>query len=165
MTGLTAEGLVFHPNPEIGMMVELPAVIETIDEFARAADFFSIGTNDFVQYMLAVDRGNKRVAEYFCPYHPSVLRALAKIALAGEKAGIDVSVCGEMAHEAEYIPFLLGIGIRSLSVNAKDLPAVQARITGLSMADAREHADRLLAETTLAGARRVLDSFDRETAS
>jgi phosphotransferase system enzyme I (PtsP) len=163
MARLTAEGLDFHVNPEIGMMVELPAVIETIDEFARAADFFSIGTNDFVQYMLAVDRGNKRVAEYFCPYHPSVLRALSKIARAGEKAGIDVSVCGEMAHEAEYIPFLLGIGIRSLSVNAKDLPAVQARITGLTMTDARAHADRLLAETTLSGARRVLDGFDRET--
>lgn len=159
MDSLKSEDLAFHKKPEIGMMVELPAVIETIDEFASMADFFSIGTNDFVQYMLAVDRGNKRVAEYFCPYHPSVLRALAKIAKAGEKAGIDVSVCGEMAHESEYIPFLLGIGIRSLSVNAKDLPMVQQQITGLSMADAKQHAEELLAESFLEGAKRVLDRF------
>lgn len=157
---LDAEGLAHHNHPEVGMMVELPAVMETLDEFAQAADFFSIGTNDFVQYMLAVDRGNKRVADYFCPYHPSVLRALAKIAKAGEKAGIDVSVCGEMAHEAEYIPFLLGIGIRSLSVNAKDLPQVQKRIVSLTLDDIERHARSLLKETTLEGTRRVLDEFN-----
>ena len=110
--------------------------------------------------MLDVDRGNKRVADYFCPHHPSVLRALAKIARAGDAAGIDVSVCGEMAHESEYIPFLLGIGIRSLSVNAKDLPRVQKRIMSLSLGDMESHARALLAETTLAGARRVLDEFN-----
>jgi phosphotransferase system enzyme I (PtsP) len=157
---LDEEGLDHHSHPEVGMMVELPAVMETLPEFAQAADFFSIGTNDFVQYMLAVDRGNKRVADYFCPHHPSVLRALAKIARAGDAAGIDVSVCGEMAHESEYIPFLLGIGIRSLSVNAKDLPRVQKRIMSLSLGDMESHARALLAETTLAGARRVLDEFN-----
>ncbi|MBU1170555.1 MAG: phosphoenolpyruvate--protein phosphotransferase [Proteobacteria bacterium] len=160
MEAMDEEALEFNRNPEIGMMVELPSVMETLDEFALAADFFSIGTNDFVQYMLAVDRGNKRVAEYFCPNHPSVLRSLYKIALAGQKAGIDVSVCGEMAHESEYIPFLLGIGIRSLSVNAKDLPAVQKRITGLSMVDAQAHAKSLLKEVTLAGTRKILDTFN-----
>lgn len=156
---LEEEGFAHHSRPEVGMMVELPAVMETLPEFALAADFFSIGTNDFVQYMLAVDRGNKRVADYFCPHHPSVLRALAKIVRAGIQAGIDVSVCGEMAHEPEYIPFLLGIGIRSLSVNAKDLPLVQKRILSLSLEDMEAHARSLLAETTLAGTRRVLDGF------
>ncbi len=161
MEKLKAEGLVHHEKPEVGMMVELPAVMETLDEFAEAADFFSIGTNDFVQYMLAVDRGNKRVADYFCPYHPSVLRALAKIAGAGERAGIDVSVCGEMAHEPEYIPFLLGIGIRSLSVNAKDLPQVQKRITSLTLDEIRDHTRSLLEMTTIEGARRILDEFKK----
>jgi phosphotransferase system enzyme I (PtsP) len=158
---LEEEGLGHHGHPEVGMMVELPAVMETLDEFAHAADFFSIGTNDFVQYMLAVDRGNKKVADYFCPYHPSVLRALAKIAKAGEKAGIDVSVCGEMAHESEYIPFLLGIGIRCLSVNAKDLPLVQKRISSLSMEEVINHANTLLNETTLEGTKRTLNEFNK----
>ena len=158
---LGEEGLEHHEKPAIGMMVELPAVLETLDEFAEAADFFSIGTNDFVQYMLAVDRGNKRVADYFCPYHPSVLRALAKITQAGDRAGIDVSVCGEMAHESQYIPFLLGIGIRSLSVNAKDLPLVQKRIISLTLDQVVQHAQALLHETTLEGTKRVLDDFNR----
>jgi phosphotransferase system, enzyme I, PtsP len=160
LDSLKEEALDHHDHPEVGMMVELPAVIETLDEFAEAADFFSIGTNDFVQYMLAVDRGNKRVAEYFCPFHPSVLRALSKIVVAARKAGIDVSVCGEMAHESEYIPFLLGIGIRSLSVNAKDLPRVQQRVTGLSMEEAEAHARELLGEKALKGTRAALDRFN-----
>ncbi len=151
MDMLDEENLDYSKNPDIGMMVELPAVLETIDKFAEETDFFSIGTNDFVQYMLAVDRGNKRVAEYFKPHHPSVLRALNKISQAGIKAGIDVSVCGEMAHESDYIPFLVGIGITSLSVNAQALPAVQQRITSLSMKDAKKHAEELLKECTVKG--------------
>ena len=160
MEALNEENLNYNKKPDIGMMVELPAVLETIDEFAAETDFFSIGTNDFVQYMLAVDRGNKRVAEYFKPHHPSVLKALNKIAQAGIKAGIDVSVCGEMAHESVYIPFLVGIGITNLSVNAQDLPAVQQRITGLSMKDAQQHATGILTESTVRGTAERLKILD-----
>jgi phosphotransferase system enzyme I (PtsP) len=156
MASLEEEKISYNDNPEIGMMVELPAVLETIDEFAAEADFFSIGTNDFVQYMLAVDRGNKRVAEYFRPYHPSVLKALEKISKAGIKAGIDVSVCGEMAHESKYIPFLIGIGIKNLSINAQALPRVQSRIKTLSMAEAKKHSAALLNESTVKGTMAVL---------
>lgn len=158
MEQLDEEGLDYNKAPDIGMMVELPAVLETIDDFAREADFFSIGTNDFVQYMLAVDRGNKRVSEYFRPHHPSVLRALEKISQAGIKAGIDVSVCGEMAHELKYIPFLLGIGISNLSVNAKALPYVQKKIISLSMTDAKQESSVLLGESTISGVNKILEA-------
>lgn len=158
MEQLEEENLEYNKKPGVGMMVELPAVLETLDEFAKEADFFSIGTNDFVQYMLAVDRGNKRVSEYFRPNHPSVLRALNKISKAGIKAGIDVSVCGEMAHELKYIPFLVGIGITSLSVNAQALPHVQKKITGLSMKDAQKHSAELLSINTVKGTMEILDA-------
>ena len=144
------------PMPDIGMMVELPAVLPMIDEFAKEADFFSIGTNDFIQYMLAVDRTNNRVAEHFCPHHPAVLRGLKQIAAAGIKAGIDVSVCGEMAHDLRFLPFLLGIGITQLSVDPHFLPDLQAAIGEMSVADATGYARRLLAQSTIRGVDNIL---------
>lgn len=145
MAALQKEGLACHVSPQIGMMVELPAAVEIIEEFAKEADFFSIGTNDLVQYMLAVDRSNAQVAHYYQPQHPAVLRALTRVARAGKAAGIDVSVCGEMGHDAAFIPFLLGIGIRTLSLDAQFMPAVQQQILTLKMKEAEEHAERLLA--------------------
>jgi len=144
------------PMPEIGMMVELPAVLPMIDDFAHEADFFSIGTNDFIQYMLAVDRTNNRVAQHFCPHHPAVLRGLKQIADAAIAADIDVSVCGEMAHDLRFLPFLLGIGIRQLSVDPHFLPDLQAAIGEMSVADAAGYAQRLLALNTVAGVEAIL---------
>lgn len=156
MASLKAEDLEHHPDPAIGMMVEVPAVVEIIDSFTREADFLSIGTNDFVQYSLAVDRGNEKVASYYRPDHPSILRALSKIVRAPLKAGKDISICGEMAHEKEFIPFLVGIGVPTLSVDPQFLPMVQDEISKLDMADARRHAERLLGEDTLRGVRDIM---------
>ncbi len=156
---LSKEQIEFNRDVALGMMVELPSVLETIDEFAREADFFSIGTNDFIQYLLAADRSNKMVADHYIPCHPAVNRGIARIVNAANAAGIDVSVCGEMAHEKEYIPFLLGVGIRTLSVDPQFLPNVQKTIMNLDMADARKYAHRMLAETTVKGARKVLESW------
>ncbi len=153
---LEEEGLAHHSDPVIGMMVELPSVLGIIREFAREADFFSIGTNDFVQYMLAVDRSNEKMADYYRPYHPSVLRGLQDIVRAAKEEQKDVSVCGEMAHEPEYLPFLLGIGVRRISVDPKFLPSLQEMISHMRIADAEDHARRLLSESTLRGAREVL---------
>jgi len=139
------------PRPMIGMMVELPAVLDLIDDFAEEADFFSIGTNDFTQYMLAVDRTNVRVAAYYCPHHPAVLRGLKRIVDAAERLGISVSVCGEMAHDPRYVPFLLGIGIRRLSLDPHFLPLVQKVISSLTMQKARTYAETLLDEPTISG--------------
>ncbi|MBU2429297.1 MAG: phosphoenolpyruvate--protein phosphotransferase, partial [Proteobacteria bacterium] len=149
----------YNPDVGIGMMIELPSVLETIDEFAKEADFFSVGTNDFIQYMLAADRANKMVADHYIPYHPAVNRGLGKISAAAQKQGIDISVCGEMAHEKEYIPFLLGIGIRILSVDPQFLPMVQKTIMNLSIKDAQNYAEKMMAQTTIKGAKAVLDSW------
>jgi len=148
---LCRRGVACCTSPSVGIMVELPAIAETMDAFAAEADFFSIGTNDFVQYMLAADRANAKVASYYCPHHPGVLRALARIARAAVDAGKDISVCGEMAHQAAYIPFLLGIGIRKLSVNPQFLPAVQAQIGGISVSEAEQLAAAMLAENSVEG--------------
>ncbi len=163
MEMMSKENLVFNPNVAIGMMIELPSVLETIDEFAKEADFFSIGTNDFIQYMLAADRANKMVANYYVPYHPAVNRGLAKVAAAGLRHGIDVSICGEMAHEKDYIPFLLGVGIRTLSVDPQFLPQVQQIILNLNLSDANAYAQNMLSQTTIKGAKKILDSWDNKS--
>jgi phosphotransferase system enzyme I (PtsP) len=151
-----------HQHPLVGALLEIPSVLEIIDELAAAADFLSIGTNDFIQYMLAVDRSNEEVASYYCPYHPSVLRGLSKIAQAAARRNKDLSICGEMAHQMEYIPFLLGIGVRILSVYPKFLPSIQKAIKGFTMADANLYTSRLLSETTLTGIRNILKSYNKD---
>lgn len=156
---LKKENLPHHPSPEIGMMIEIPSVLETIEAYVKEADFFSIGTNDFIQYMLAVDRRNKKVAGYYRAYHPAVLRALARIVKAINAAGKSVSVCGEMAHESEYIPFLLGTGVRSLSIDPQFMPPVQKQIKSVRMSDLEEFSERILRENSVGGVRTVLDKF------
>nr|WP_321403983.1 phosphoenolpyruvate--protein phosphotransferase [uncultured Desulfobacter sp.] len=155
---LEQEGVPHKNDPEVGMMVELPSVLATIDEFAQLADFFSIGTNDFIQYMLGADRGNKLVAEHYIYYHPAVNRGIAKIAQAGIDHGIDVSVCGEMAHDPGHIPFLIGVGITTLSVDPKFLPRVQATIMETSFSQARTYARKLLDQTRVEDAAKVLQT-------
>jgi phosphotransferase system enzyme I (PtsP) len=157
MDQLRQLNLPFHVNPAIGMMIELPSLFEIIDQLADEADFFSIGTNDFVQYTLAVDRTNEKVSDYYKPYHPSVLRGLSKIVKAIVEHRKELSVCGEMAHEEQYIPFLLGIGIRNFSVNPQFLPTVQKRIAGLSIEQAESFAQALLSETTIRGVSDILN--------
>ncbi|WP_027359791.1 phosphoenolpyruvate--protein phosphotransferase [Desulforegula conservatrix] len=156
---LGEEDLAHHHSPEIGMMIEIPSVIETIDAYVKEADFFSIGTNDFIQYMLAVDRRNKKVAGYYRAYHPAVLRALSRIVKAINEAGKSVSVCGEMAHEPEYIPFLLGIGVKSLSIDPQFMPSVQKQVMSINMADLKIFSEGILAESSVGGVKKVLDRF------
>ena len=151
LTALAAEKLDHYREPLIGAMIELPAVGQIIDELALKADFFSIGTNDFIQYMLAVDRTNQNVAEYYQPYHPSVLRALKNVVRGAVSGGKPISVCGEVAHHPEFIPFLVGIGIRRLSVDPQFLPLVQQTVSGLTIAEAEEYAGSLAAAATLSG--------------
>jgi phosphotransferase system enzyme I (PtsP) len=161
MADLERDNLSHHQKPLIGALIELPCLVEIIDGLAAEADFLSIGTNDFVQYMLAVDRTNEKVAEYYQPYHPAVLRSLARIVSRASFRNKEISVCGELAHEPNYIPFLLGIGIRALSVYPKFLPSVQKIISNLKLSDAKLYADRLLAETTLKGADNTLNRLTK----
>ena len=153
---LKEDGLDHNDHPAIGMMVELPSVVETMAEFAAEADFFAIGTNDFVQYMLGVDRSNKRVAEYYRPEHPAVLRALERVVRIAAEHEKPISLCGEMGYDEAMIPFLLGIGLRRLSIDPQFMPAVHRRITGLAIDPCRDHARTLMAAGSIDAVRKIL---------
>jgi phosphotransferase system enzyme I (PtsP) len=155
---LDNEGLPHHSSPRVGMMVEIPSVVDIIDALAQRADFFCIGTNDFVQFMLAVDRANAKVSGYYLPHHPAVLRALKRIIDGAHRYGIEASICGEMAHNPRYIPFLLGIGVRAFSVDPRLCPRTHEIIGSLSLPEAAEFATRVLAEDTIVGVETMLGS-------
>ena len=141
---LEKHGIEHHSEPKLGMMVELPSVVDLIEDFAREVDFFSIGTNDLIQFMLAVDRTNESVADLYLPHHPSVLRVLSRIARAALENGRGLSICGDMAHQTQYIPFLLGIGVKVFSVDPIYLLRTQQAIAAVSVPDAEALARSLL---------------------
>ncbi len=148
-TTLKKEKVPHHSFPRLGVMVELPAAVEIIRELAAEADFFSVGTNDFIQYMLAVDRTNEKVAEFYLPHHPSILRALKKVVQAAQEARIEVSVCGDMAHEERYIPYLLGIGIRKFSLDSIYIPRIQKTIEATALRQAERKTGCLLRQSKI----------------
>jgi phosphotransferase system enzyme I (PtsI) len=131
------EGIPFNRGYKLGVMIETPAAALTASKLARYADFFSIGTNDLVQYTLAVDRGNARLAPLYTPFHPSVVRLLQQTADAGHAAGIEVSVCGEMAGNPLAVFLLMGLGITALSVGPASLPEIKKVIRSVPAAEAR----------------------------
>lgn len=141
---LKEEGQDFNDSMKLGIMIELPSVLEIIEELAHTVDFFSIGTNDFVQYMLAVDRTNEKVANLYLPHHPSVLRALKKVVDAAHKYKKDVSICGDMAHEEKYLEYFLGIGLRKFSLNPSYLPRIQKAVALKSVSESCEKTRKLL---------------------
>jgi phosphoenolpyruvate-protein phosphotransferase (PTS system enzyme I) len=145
---LEAEGVPFNLAYKVGVMIETPAAALTAGELSRYADFFSIGTNDLVQYTLAVDRGNARLAALYNPFHPAVIRLLDQTARAGRSAGIEVSVCGEMAGNPLGVFLFLGLGITALSVSSSALPEVKKVIRSVSAADARNAVSRALRAAT-----------------
>lgn len=147
----------------VGAMVEVPSVVPLIEDFAAEADFLSIGTNDLIQYLLAVDRTNEKVAHLYLPHHPAVLRTLHTVVTACGSRGGEVSVCGDMAHQAQYLPFLLGIGVRSLSVEPIYLPAVQAAIAAVELPAAEALASAMLAATTVDEVEALLPAEEPET--
>lgn len=158
---LEREYIPHHRKPLVGALIELPCLIEIMDELAAEADFLSIGTNDLIQYLLAADRTNEKVAEYYQPCHPAVLRSLAKIVSTACYRNTGISVCGELAHDPQYIPFLLGIGIRNLSVYPNFLPAVQKTIGNLKLSDAKIYANRLLGQSYLTGTKEVMQRLSK----
>jgi len=149
LEALKKQGIEHHEKPKLGMMVELPSVVDLIDDFAREADFFSIGTNDLIQFMLAVDRTNESVADFYLPHHPSVLRVLNRIARAAIENDCGLSICGDMAHQPQYIPFLLGIGVRAFSVDPIYLLRTQQAIMATSLKDAEALARSMLAQSRI----------------
>jgi phosphotransferase system enzyme I (PtsI) len=145
---LLDEGIAFNRGYKLGVMIETPAAALIATKFARYADFFSIGTNDLVQYTLAVDRGNARLAHLYTPFHPGVIRLLQHTADAGRAAGIEVSVCGEMASNPLAVFLLIGLGITALSVGTASLPEIKKIIRSVPSTEARSAATAALDAAT-----------------
>lgn len=153
---LAAAGVPFRRDIPLGVMIETPAAAVACDTLAGEVAFFSIGTNDLVQYTLAVDRGNANLAARFTPLHPAVLRLIARVAEVGQAHGIDVAVCGEMASEPLMAFALVGLGLRQLSVAPSSVPRVKRVLRGVSAGLAVEAAQAALVATTADGAARQL---------
>ncbi|PLX90438.1 MAG: phosphoenolpyruvate--protein phosphotransferase [Desulfuromonas sp.] len=141
---LSREGVPFAENIPIGIMVETPSAILIAPLLAREVDYFSIGTNDLIQYCLAVDRGNEHVAYLYEPMHPAILRALKAACDAARDADIDISICGEMAAEPLYALVLLGLGFNELSMNPSCVPRVKQVIRQLRRQDGEVLLERLM---------------------
>ncbi len=137
---LSIEGYEHAATLPVGIMVEVPSVAIAADMFAREADFFSVGTNDLIQYTLAVERVNEHVAWLFTPAHPAILRLLKSVVDAGAAAGIPVAICGEMGADPVFAMFLLGIGFSSISVAPPAIPRVKQLVRSLTYGDARKIA-------------------------
>ena len=131
MRELSAEQIPYDEKIEMGMMMETPASVLLAEEFAKEADFFSIGTNDLTQYLLAVDRGNKKIADRYDYFHPAVIKAIGEIIRAGHKEGIKVGMCGEMAGDARAVPQLLKLGLDEFSMSAGSVDYVREQVLQL----------------------------------
>ncbi len=131
-------------NPRLGAMIEVPSAVLVAADIAAEVDFLSLGTNDLVQYLLAVDRDNEAVADWFRTLHPAVLRAVKQVVEAAEKKAIPLIVCGEMAGSPVYVPILIGLGATELSMNVNSIARVRRVVSDIAFEEAREIADRLL---------------------
>ncbi len=148
----------FDENVKIGIMIETPSAVIIADFLAREVDFFSVGTNDLIQYSLAIDRTNEHLSHLYEPLHPAVLRSLKMIADAAHAAGINVCICGEMAGEPAYLPILLGLGYDELSMNAVSIPKVKKVLRRCSKREAEALAGQALKFSTAAEVESYLQS-------
>ncbi len=144
MSDLDKENIAYDRDIKVGAMIEIPSAVVVADILAESADFFSIGTNDLIQYTLAIDRSNENVAYMYEPYHPAVIRMIMQIVKAAKNAGIEVSLCGEMASDPFCIPLLLGIGIDELSLTAAGIPLLKKLIRSLSKEEAEKDLANIL---------------------
>ena len=140
---LEEEGIPFDRDMKVGVMIEVPSAAIMARQFAEECDFFSIGTNDLIQYTLAVDRSNDRVANLYTPGHPAVLRLMRGVTTAAHEAGVEVAVCGEMAGEPLYTLLLVGMGVQVLSVSSATLPEVKKVVRSITLKQAREVTEKV----------------------
>ncbi|MBN2060385.1 MAG: phosphoenolpyruvate--protein phosphotransferase [Deltaproteobacteria bacterium] len=148
MDELDKKGMEYDRNIRVGAMIEVPSAVIVADLLARHADFFSIGTNDLIQYSLAIDRGNEHVAYMYEPYHPAVIRMIDQVVKSAKDAGIDVSLCGEMAGDPFCASILLGIGIDELSMNLLKIPLLKKVIRSIYREEAVKDLQEILRLST-----------------
>jgi len=146
-------------NIEQGIMIEVPACIPMLPELLARCSFASVGTNDLVQYLLAADRNSERMVDAYDPFHPAVIRVLGTICRGASAAGVPISVCGETASDTSFLPLLLGLGYRTLSVNVRAVPYVREAVRGLCMAECERLAGEALKATSAAEVQRLVEEL------
>ncbi len=145
---LEQQGVAYKRDVPLGIMIEVPSAVVTADILAEKVDFFSIGTNDLIQYTLAIDRGNRHVAHLHQPLHPAILRMIKRTCDVGREKGIKTYMCGEMAGEPLFAPILLGLGVDELSMNPQAIPMVKNAIRSINTTDLRDFMDAMMRKTT-----------------
>ena len=155
---LAADGVDHTERFKLGVMIEVPSAALIADHLAAEVDFFAIGTNDLIQYSIAVDRNNEHVTHLYQPLHPALLRMLRFVVEQAEEHGIPVSVCGEMAADPLAAAVLVGLGIRRLSLSPRRVPAIKTRLRELDAEDLQEHVRRCIDLPTAADVEEYLDS-------
>lgn len=145
---LREKGIPFNENMPVGVMIEVPSAAMTADLLAKECNFFSIGTNDLIQYTLAVDRANEKMAQFYEPGHPAVLRLIRRTISAAHDANIKVSVCGEMASDPTLAVILLGLGLDSFSMSPSSIPVIKRALSRIRFSDAQELARQALRLST-----------------
>lgn len=160
---LEREGRPFAHDFELGVMVEVPAAALTADRLAARVDFLSLGTNDLVQYALAVDRSNEHVAYLYKPFHPAILRMVRFVVDAARNAGVDVVVCGEVAADPQATALLLGLGLRHLSLTPRAIPAIKQRVRSLRLEGLAGWVERCLDAESATEVESILRRAGEET--
>lgn len=145
---LEKAGIPCRPDIEVGAMIEVPSAVIMADILAKEVDFFSIGTNDLIQYSLAIDRVNKQVAHLYQPLHPAVLRMVQRVVEAAKEADIEVNMCGEMAGDPVNLPVLLGMELNTISMNPISIPAIKMLVRMVSLKDSRAFLEEALKQPT-----------------
>ena len=159
---LLAEGTELGNDIEIGIMIEVPSAVIVAEELAKEVDFFSIGTNDLIQYVLAIDRINERVTYLYEPLHPAVLRLIKQVVDIGHRAGIRVAMCGEMAGEPAYTMILLGLELDELSMNPLAIPRVKKIIRGATLKESKALLNKVMTLSSTAEIRAFVDAAMRK---
>ena len=145
---LEKEGVAYKGDIAVGVMIEVPSAVMVADYLAEEADFFSIGTNDLIQYSIAIDRGNQEVAHLFNPLHPALLRMIRHVSDTARACGIETYMCGEMAADPVHTPLLLVLGMQELSMNPQSIPAVKRMLRSLKSSQCAPFLEEALRQRT-----------------
>ena len=156
---LKTKNIKFNENIEVGIMVEIPSSAVMADKFAKECDFFSIGTNDLIQYTIAVERGNEKLVNLYSHFNPAVIHLIKSAIDGAHKNGILCGMCGEAAGDVKFIPLLVGLGLDEFSMNANKILKARKLIIDLNFEECKELANKVLKLESTEEVKRILDNF------